>query len=440
MLETIREYALEKLQESGETADVERAHALYFMRLVEEAEPGLSGRGGDGNWLTRLDVEYGNLLATLRWAWSSGGRGVEEMGPSAPNSKLPPSIPPSTAPRSAFEVGLRMVCLLWRYWYVRGYLREWEEHLTTALALASQLPLSAPLADYRAKALTGAGTLAIWRGDYPSARPFLEESLAIRRELGDKQGIAASLSNLGVITTMQGDYAAARALYEESLAIRRETGYDRSDKASMANLLHNLAELAELQDDYPSARTLYEESLALRREIGSKEGISHALRELGMIVYWLGDHEGGRALLEESLAIGREIGDKLGITGVLDHLGAIACEEGDYAEARSLFQESLNIRREIGAKVVIASSLTRLGHLAATVGESRRGAILLGAAGAVREAVNRVPGARARKIYEDGLASAEAQLGQEAFTEAWEEGHAMSLEEAVAYAIVEETS
>jgi predicted ATPase/transcriptional regulator with XRE-family HTH domain len=427
MLETIREYALESLVENGESEEAEKSHALSFMRLVEAAEPTLSGRTGEGNWLTRLDAEHGNILAALRWAWSHGEEEVRGME-SAPD----PAVPP---PLSALELGLRMVSILWRFWYVRGYLREWDEHLTAALAPSgSAAHPGRPLQMYRAKALTGAGTLAIWRGDYASARSLFEQSLAVRRELGDKQGIAASLSNLGVLSSMQGDYSSARALYEESLAIRRETGNDKTDKPGMANLLHNLAELADLQEDYTSARDLFEESLALRREIGSKEGISYALRELGMIVYLLGDPLRARSLLKESLALGREIGDKLGVTGVLDHLGTIAFDEGDYASARALFEESLNIRREIGAKVVTASSLARLGQLAVRVGEALRGTRLLGATAALRETVTRRPGPYAQRMYEDGVANARDQLGQEAFEQAWEEGRAMSLDEAIAYA------
>ena len=424
MLESIREYALAKLRESGEAEVVARAHALYFMRLVEEAEPALTGRSGEGNWLTRLDSEHENLLAALLWARALA---VGEKSPRASGDDTSKEV-------EAPGIALRTTSILWRYWYVRGYIREWEEHLTAALELA---PIDGPLRDHRAKALTGAGTLAIWRGEHVSARLLFEESLAIRRELGDGQGIAAALNNLGVIAGMQGDYASAQALYEESLSIKRLLA---DENASTANLLHNLGELANLQGNYASAQAFFEESLAMRRAIGSKEGTAHALRELGMVLYRQGDADSARPLLEESLSIQREIGDKMGATGALSYLGSIACDQGDYASARARFVESLIIRREIGVKSLIAGSLADLGQLAAKVGEAYRGTSLLGAASYLWEAMNRVPSAYAREIFEDGVACARAQLAEETFAEAWEDGRTMSVESAVALALGEAPS
>lgn len=428
MLEAIREYAWQELHEPGqqeEAAAVEMRHALYFMNLVEEAEPVLAGKTAEGDWLVRLDAEHNNLLAAIRWAASYKG------SLSAPNGEM---LTSGSSSQIAAEIGLRIACILWRFWYVRGYIREWQEYLSTALALCPPLDALQP---YRAKALTGAGTLAIWRGDYASARRLFEESLAIRRELGDKKSVASALNNLGVIASMQGDYASSRVLYEESLTIRRELK-DGVDKTSTANMLHNMAELAGLEGDYASSRALYEESLALRREIGSKEGIAHTLRELGMVIHRQGNPTSARALLEESITIQRELGDKMGMTGALSYLGSIACDQDDYASARSLYRESLSIRREIGAKVLIAGSLADLGHLAAKVGDAYRGATLLAAAAALWEAMNRVPSTYARKIYEQGLTYARDQLTETAFAEAWAEGRALSALNAVALALDEE--
>ncbi len=239
MLETIHEYTREKLEESEEGETLQREHAEYYMRLVEEAEPELTG-AKQTEWLHRLEEEHDNLRTALRWAKEHNGDGDAHK----------------------VEVGLRIAGALWRFWKVRGYLSEGREKLAGMLALptlptASTLaPTPAPLPQtlrtqshsphspyslnlFRAKALNGAGVLAYRQGDYISARSLHEESLAIKRELGDKQGIASSLNNLGNVADDQGDYANARSLHEESLAIKRELGDKRGIASSLNNLVHN---------------------------------------------------------------------------------------------------------------------------------------------------------------------------------------------------------
>src|SRR5206468_2248739 len=135
----------------------------------------------------------------------------------------------------AAEAGLRIAGAIWRFWHIRGYLSEGREQLEGMLALSA--PATGPSGQalpspsrsqsrmsFRAKALNGAGGLAWQQGDYEAARALHQESLAIKRELGDKGGIAASVNNLGLVADSQGDFASARALYEESLALRRELG------------------------------------------------------------------------------------------------------------------------------------------------------------------------------------------------------------------------
>jgi predicted ATPase/transcriptional regulator with XRE-family HTH domain len=403
MLETIHEYAREKLEESGEAQILQREHALYFMRLAEEAEPHLTGRQQE-EWLERLEDEYDNLRTALAWARAIGGGG-EPGGENRDNE--------------AVVVGLRIAGALWRFWNVRGYLSEGREQLAGMLGLSAPSTVSTMEAlpsqsqtrsqsqsrhSYRARALNGAGNVASSQGDYAGARSLHEESLAISREIGDKLGIAASLNGAGNVARSQGDYAGARSLHEESLSIRRELG----DKGGIANSLSSLGIVAYSQGDYATARSLHEESLALRKEIGDKRGIAYSLSNLGNVASSQGDYAGARSLHEESLSIRRELGDKRGIAISLAGLGGVVAR--------------------IGQALV---------HMSEQTQEAMRGARLLGAAEALLEAMSATLEPDDRTVYEQGVASARAQLGEEAFEEAMQEGRGMSLDQAIEYSLQE---
>jgi predicted ATPase/DNA-binding SARP family transcriptional activator/Tfp pilus assembly protein PilF len=482
LLETIREYSQERLRELGEEADVCRRHRDYFAALVAQAEPELAGPE-QALWLERLETEHDNLCAALGWCETDA---------------------------ASAQAHLLLTGALSRFWEVRGYLNLGRGYLSRAL---SRDECSAPTAD-RAKALQGAGSLANSQGDFASARVSLEESLTLRRELGDRRGIAASLFNLGLVAYAQGDYAAAKSLYEESLAIRRELG----DKAGIAASLFNLGLVAYAQGDYAAAKSLYEESLAIRRELGDRRGIAVLLENLGLVVRSQGDYAAAKSLYEESLAIRRELGYRAGIAGSLDILGNMAFGQGDYAAAKSLYEESLAIRQELGDKVGIAGSLYNLGDmafgqgdyeaartllqeslalfrqtghshlihvlgllghveravgdyaraaalyqeslqlrremdnvlfialsmedfagLAARQGQSERAVRLLGAAEALCQTLVRTPPAGDAAEYERTVAAAHTALSEEAFASVWEQGRAMTLEQAVGYALERES-
>jgi tetratricopeptide (TPR) repeat protein len=192
MLETIHEYAREMLQESGEAEALQREHALYFMALAEQADPHLTG-AKQAEWLDGLEDEHENLRTALRWARERGE--TEEV-----------SNPQGANGVKAVEVGLRIGGAIWRFWYTRGYFSEGREQLSGALSASAKSILPTPTEQAvpatgslkaRAKALHGAGVLAYAQGDYTSARSLFEESLALRRELGNKVGIASSLAGLG---------------------------------------------------------------------------------------------------------------------------------------------------------------------------------------------------------------------------------------------------
>jgi predicted ATPase/class 3 adenylate cyclase len=447
MLETIHEYAREKLQGSNEAQALQREHALYFMRLAEEAEPHLTGKEQQ-EWLDRLEDEYDNLRAALAWAGEHAHRGDNE----------------------AVEIGLRIGGALWRYWYMRGLYTDGRAQLERTLALPDEV-LQACSPASRTKALNGAGILAWLQADYSSARSQLEAALVLGRGVGDKRGMSRALGNLGNVAIEQGDYTAARALFDESLALSRELGDKRDiavrlitigsiaylqgdytgaravyeecvvlfrevgDKSSFALSLDNLGLVAQEQGDYAGAITLHEESLALRRELGEKGGIALSLNNLGTLAWQRGDYTGAGALLEESLALRRELGDRKGIANSLGNLGGMACEQGDYTGAGALYEESLALRRELGDKQGIAVSLAGLGVVAVGMGEVERGAKLLGVVEGLLESLGAVLNREDRLPYERAVASARSLLGEEAFERAWQEGRGMSMEEAIDYAL-----
>jgi predicted ATPase/transcriptional regulator with XRE-family HTH domain len=279
LLETIHEYAREKLGESGEAPALKKEHALYFMSLAEEAEPHLTGKHQQ-EWLDRLEDEYDNLRAALVWAGErvhrSSQEGSHEANQESSKERSHKANQESSkergerSSREAAEIGLRTAGAIWRYWQVRGLYAEGRERLEGVLSVP-EMVLQVCSAASRAKAMNGAGYLAWCQGDYSSARSLTEVALMLGREAEDKRSMSSSLHTLAIVASAQGDYTTARALLEESLALGREL----RDKWAVANELGNLGVLTSAQGDYTTARALLEESLALSRELGDNRGIAN---------------------------------------------------------------------------------------------------------------------------------------------------------------------
>lgn len=287
MLETIRQYANEKLEEAGETARVRERHIAFYLRLAEEAEPKLQSEE-QGQWLDQLEMEHNNLRAALEW---------------------------SKAEQEGTEMELRLAGALWRFWEIRGYYAEGRAQLEAALARRHGSPTPA-----QAKALVGAGTLAWHQTDYVSATAFHKQALSAQRELGDRQGIAFSLNNLGAQALEQENYQQAAKWFEESLALSRELG----DRRMAGYALHNLGDVARHQGDFEQASALYHESLFVFRELGDRWAISANLSWLGVVTRHLGEVDRAAAYLEESLALCRELGAKRSIAEGLEGLAGVA--------------------------------------------------------------------------------------------------------------------
>jgi len=311
LLETVRQYARDRLEDSGRSAATRARHRDYYLALAEEADPKLRS-AEQAEWLRRLEEEHENLRAGLEWSLVEAGS----------------------------KGGLRLCGALQRFWWTRGHFSEGRQWCTRVLCKDGAEARTRE----RAYALNAAGVLSFDQADYPAARALHEESLAIRRELGDRSGIAASLNNLGSVVHNQGDYPAARALHEEGLAIRRELG----DRSGIASALNNLGNVAVNQGDYPGAMALYEESLAICRELGNQFGIAASLENLGNVALDQGDCSAARALLEECLAIRRELEDRSGIPSSLGGLAAVVASLRDSLRAARIWGATERSRAEIG--------------------------------------------------------------------------------------------
>jgi len=441
MLESIREYALERLDASGggEAEEIHRGHAAYFLALAEEAEPKLAGPEQLA-WLKRLEAEHDNLRTALGWALESGGADA--------------------------ELGLRLAVALERFWNMRGYWTEGRRWLEKTLEKSGDVPaplrakllwamgyrqedperaaalLQESLAIYRelrdkqgiARALAGLGNVALVQNDFEEATSHYEQSLTLFRELDDKPGISRSLHLLGNLAWYQGNHRQATTLHEQSLELARETG-NRHDIASRLRALGNVT---LRQRDYERTEALYEEGLVLARELGDKHGIAALLNSLGELARFQGDYERAAALYEEGLVLFRELGGRLQIAMMLHNLAYVVLRQGDGRQAAASFEESLVLYRELKRKHGVTECLIGLAGVAAVVGEpatAQRAARLFGAAEGLFEATGGGLAAADQAEYDRYLALTRDQLAEAAFAAAWAAGRAMTMEQAIAYAL-----
>ena len=392
MLETIRQYARDRLQDSGEAGRWCDRHLTHFLALAEEAEPRLIG-GEQAKWLQVLADEHDNLRGALTWAAES--------------------------PR--ISSGLTLCTALQRFWLKRGYFAEgrtWCSRLLEKTSGESQT-------SERAKALGAAGMLAFQHADYFAAKSLHNESLAIWRALGEQKRIAGQLGNLGNIALEEGDDSKARALHEECLAVMREL----NDSWGMAGALNNLGNVANAQGDFAVARAFYEECLTIAQDLGDQHGQGISLHNAGVAAYEQGDLGSARRMLEESLVVRRKLEDRWGIASSLNNLGEVAVAQADYPTARGLFHEALTISRALGETRMIAYSLQGMASAAAGLGDSTTAACIWSAAQRLREEIGwRLPD---RFRYDQRIAMARAACGEGIFDAAWQEGHRLTLEQAV---------
>jgi tetratricopeptide (TPR) repeat protein len=397
MLETIREYALDRLERSGEWELLRQRHANYFVVLAEEAEPEILG-ADQVLWLERLEAERDNFRAALGWLL---GRGDTELA-------------------------LRLAGSLRRAWVARGYLSETRRWLEAAFDRGLAVP-----PQVRAKALYGLGRVALVQGDYVEAIPSLEQSARLFRELGEAEGLVFSLADLGFIATAQGRHEDAQRFAQESLAEAKAAGNERA----IAAALHSLACTKLDADEYGEARALFEQSLALRRKLGDKRNIANSLCYLGSVALLKGDYEQATALLDESLALGRDLGNLLIVSAALANESLVALATEDAGLANALCIEGLALSHELGDKRTAVECLHGLAGVAAVQGDPLQAALFSGAAENLHAAIKAPPSPAERMVGERFLPIARTAVGDASFEAAWTEGRRMGYDAAVAYAL-----
>jgi predicted ATPase/class 3 adenylate cyclase len=402
MLETIREYALERLEASGEAATIRQRHAEYFLELAEVAEPQLYGPA-QRTWLRRLEAEHDNLRAVLAWSLSA---------------------------RGDVALGLRLAGAIWHFWNMHGYASEGRGWLERALEL-SKAAVPPPAVAVCAKALDGLGFLTALLGDRTHASLLIEESLALYREIGDRDGMAGELVSLGRMARDQGDYLRAQTLEEEGLALSMQ----QETAAGISWALFNLGNVALDQGDTARATGYFQGALDIFRQKGNRLMSGWVQINLGRVACAQGDFVRALPLFEETLALFGELGYRDGVAQVLLDLARVARVLGDETQATQRFAESLALFRETGRLRDTAYCLEGLAGIAATSGQPQRGARLFGAAEALREVVGIPLPPVNRADYERDVAVARADLDETAFAAAWAEGRAMTLEQAMAYAL-----
>ncbi len=441
MLETVREYARERLLVAGQADLLRQRHAAYYLALAHAAERELGGSDQE-RWFRRLEREFANLRAAAEWL----------------------------AARD-LAAAMRLSAALRQFWPTRGYLHEGRGWLAAQLA-DPRIGEVAPLV--RARALGTAGFLAYHQGDLELAAEQSRAAEALCRVYADTQGSADAMLTLGGVDYYRNDYAAAEACYAEALARYRSC----AAQAGVASALKNLGLVAKDRGSFAEAIRFFAESLALRRELGDKRGVAQALFNLAVVAYWQADYARAFELAQPSASAYRELGDSMGLAYALDTLGMSACRLGSHAEAWQMLEEGLVLMRELGDRGGIALLLTDLGAaaracgeraiaqrryaealaLAAEVGDQRRVAFcleglalaagparlraarLFGAAEALRRAIGSPLPPSERAEYEQGLAKLRGQyVSASAFAAAWSEGAAADLPALIAEALAPAT-
>jgi predicted ATPase/DNA-binding SARP family transcriptional activator len=412
--ETIRQYARDKLFESGEAEQVRDRHLDFFLRFAEAAERKLRS-AEQLACLERVEIEHDNVRTALAWSLESGKS----------------------------ESTLRLAGALYYFWLLRGYFSEGHKWLDDALALTERkqgegLSAGETHADMarRAKVLYGAAWLQMGTMNLKSARKKAEGSLRLWRELGDMWWTAVALEQSALIMTMV-DFQTACAYLEEGIALAREV----EDPWPLAVCLIRMGDVLKPRGEAAAARPFLEEGVALARTIGDKAVLSEGLRELGSLYYTDGELTAASDLTEEALAEARAIGSGFQVFLAMLQLVAISCLQNDPAKAKRYCRELWALAKDMGALFAAGFGLLAFGLVACFGGEPQRGVRLIAALEALflQYGIKPGEGDALMKVVRQGLEKARAQLGPTPFEAAQQAGRALTPEQAIALATENES-
>ena len=394
MLETIREYALERLNASNEAERLHRAHADAFLALAAHAGNFLDGPQ-QRRWLDRLQIEQENFRAALQFAIKT-----EDA-----------------------SLALGLCSYLWAYWYRRGQQSEGRPWARAALAL----PDAAGDLVRRAIVLYGAGVMAVTQGDIDEAERLAEEGLQRAMQAEDDEATGRLLNLLASVSQHRGNWEKAAACYRQGLAIFRRKG----DTYLTAILLGNLGNVYLNDKQYTEARAHYEESLALHRQINDTHGIATLLGQVGLIMRYLGEYDQAVALHREALALHSELGERQRVAVCLRNLGDDMFAQDKFDEATHLYRQALAYFHEIGDRLGIAESVHRLARLLGQHGKLAEAVRLYSAADTLRKQA----GARSLSFggehFVEPLQQIRRQMNEDDFAQSWAKGEAMPLEQVI---------
>lgn len=393
MLSTIREYALERLAESGDISATRRAHAAYYLVLAEEGAGDITRQP---EWLDRFDIEHENFRSAVDNLVLIGDA----------------------------EWAMRLGTALFRFWETREHLTEGR----TAIGRILEMEGAAARPKLRARLLFAAAVLAAAQGDYESAQPLFEESLETCVKLNDRRGVAVAINALAVNARDHGELAAAAQLFEQCLGIWREVG---GDSTAIARALSNLASVMKRQGKYERALSLFEECLSTFRQAGDGSGIAWTLNYLGDLAREKADFVLARSYCEQSLSEFRRLHDDWGIASTLCDLASLSCDQGNNAEARRLYREGIKLFKQLGYNRGIARAIECLAVNASAQSEAEQSLHLAGAAAALRQQLGVPPLPNEQRRLDKALEFARRTLGNAAGLTAWMEGWAMPVEKAI---------
>jgi predicted ATPase/class 3 adenylate cyclase len=373
MLETIREYGLEQLEAHGELSTLRDRHLDYFLALAEEADPALLGPHQVA-WCHRLESERGNIRAALEWALAASD---QPAGVTAGLTRAP----------SRPEAGVRIADALEQFWMLRGHSRE---HWSRVSALIGQAPAGGPV---KASILVVAGYLAHCLREHDVAVGLADEGLALWRKIGDPRGMAVAMARRGVMAIWQGDHRQAEALLTEARALFRQTGGEAASGVEHP-IAAFLAQAVQEQGDYGRAEALYEESLTEAQARGDRHAAAYSLRHLARLCLRRGETTRASALIGRGVPPLMELRDRRCTPPTLEAL-AYALAQRQPGDATRLFAAAQAIRDQSGMRLMRTEE----------------------------------------QAQERERATLEMGLGQAAFATAWSEGRAMTLEQALTYAL-----
>jgi tetratricopeptide (TPR) repeat protein len=300
MLQTIRDFAIERLEESGEAGAIRDRHVEAFITLATSAESHLFGPNRR-EWLDRLEIDHDNFRAALDWCLESGNA----------------------------RQAMRLAGAFWRFWQMRGHIHEGRARMANILGL----PKSQDSLQDRALALEAAGGLAYWQADMDIAQGFYDECLALSRQLGDKRAIANAIYNAAFpMTVSRKTIPRAKLLYQEALTLFQELG----DDGRVARTLWGIGNANFFDKDYAAAKPALEEAQALSRRLGDRFNLAWSTHTLGLVAFNTNDIATAKKNFLEALQLFLEAQDVSGITLQLDNLSSVARKEGDPLRATRL--------------------------------------------------------------------------------------------------------